>query len=108
MNLIINTILNFIIDAEILSNITNNNKLLGPILSSIIGLIPNCASSIAITELYLEGIISFGSCIAGLLSGSGLGVLILFKQNNNVKENITIVFVLVLFSIICGIILNFI
>ena len=104
--IIINILLNLIIDTDELSNFINNNKILSPILSSIIGLIPNCASSIVITELYLENIIPFGSCISGLLTGSGLGLLILFKQNKNLKENILILITLVVFSSICGIILN--
>lgn len=106
--LIINIILNIIIDREVLTSFINNNKILSPILSSIIGLIPNCASSVIITELYLENIIPFGSCISGLLTGSGMGLLILFKQNKNIKENIIILLTLVIFSSICGIILNLI
>ena len=106
--LVINIILNLIIDTESLSAFANNNKILSPILSSIIGLIPNCASSVVITELYLENILPFGSCISGLLTGSGLGLLILFKQNKNIKENILILIILVTFSSICGIIINYI
>ena len=84
---IVNILLNLIIDKESLSNFLNNNNILSPILSSIVGLIPNCASSVVITELYLQGIIPFGSCISGLLSGSGLGLLVLFKKNNkNFKQ----------------------
>ena len=105
--IIINIFLNFIIDTNSLSNFIANNKILSPILSSIVGLIPNCASSIVITKLYLENIISYGSCISGLLTGSGLGLLILFKQNKNIKENILILITLVVFSSICGIILNY-
>lgn len=104
---IINILLNLIIDKETLTIFVNNNKILSPIISSIIGLIPNCASSVVITELYLQEIIPFGSCIAGLLSGSGLGLLVLFKQNKNIKENILILLTLITFSSICGIILNF-
>lgn len=104
--LIINILLNFIVDKESLTTFLNNSNILSPILSSIVGLIPNCASSVIITELYLQEIIPFGSCISGLLSGSGLGLLILFKQNKNLKENIIILITLVLFSSICGIILN--
>ena len=105
---IITVILNFIIDKNTLISFVSNNKILTPILSSILGLIPNCASSIVITELYLEKIISFGSCISGLLSGSGLGLLVLFKQNKNLKENILILLTLIIFSSICGIIINYI
>ena len=86
----------------------NESKLLSPILSSLIGLIPNCASSVVITELYINEIIPFGSCISGLLSESGLGLLVLFKQNKNIKENIIILFTLIIFSSICGIIINYI
>lgn len=106
--LIVNILLNIIIDKEMLSTFINNNKILSPILSSIIGLIPNCASSIVITELYLEKIIPFGSCISGLLSGSGLGLLVLFKQNKNIKENILILLILIIISSLCGIIINYI
>lgn len=106
--LVVNILLNLIIDKEALTIFINNNKILSPLLSSIIGLIPNCASSIVITELYIQEVIPFGSCISGLLSGSGLGLLILFKQNKNIKENILILITLVLFSSICGIIINFI
>ena len=105
---IINTILNLFIDTEVLSKFANNNKILSPIITSFIGLIPNCASSIVITELYLENVLPFGSCISGLLTGSGLGLLVLFKQNKNLKENIIILFTLITFSSICGIILNYI
>lgn len=105
---LINIILNSIIDRELIANFAKNNMIFSPILTSLIGLIPNCASSIIITELYLEGVITFGSCISGLLCGSGVGILILFKQNKNLKENIFIMLTLIIFSSICGIIFNFI
>lgn len=106
--LITNILLNLVVDKEALTNFINNNQVLSPILSSLVGLIPNCASSVVITELYLQNVIPFGSCISGLLCGSGLGLLILFKQNKNLKENIIILLTLVAFSSICGIILNLI
>ena len=105
---IVNVLLNFIIDVDVLTNFISNNRILSPVITSIVGLIPNCASSVLITELYIENIISLGSCISGLLTGSGLGLLVLFKQNKNLKENILILVILVIFSSICGIILNFI
>ena len=87
-------------------NFTKNNKILSPIITALIGLIPNCAGSVIITELYLDRIITFGSCISGLLSSSGVGLLILFKQNKNIKENIMILLILLLISITYGIIFN--
>ena len=89
-------------------NYIKTNKILTPIITSIIGLIPNCASSIIITELYLSKVITFGSCISGLLSSSGVGLLVLFKQNKNLKENLLILLTLILISSICGIIFNLI
>ena len=103
---IINIILNTIIDESVLMNFTKNNKILSPIITALIGLIPNCAGSVVITELYLDRIITFGSCISGLLSSSGVGLLILFKQNKNIKENIMILLLLLLISITYGIIFN--
>ena len=102
----INLVLNSIIDRDLIANFAKNNMILSPILTSFIGLIPNCASSIIITELYLEKMITFGSCLSGLLCGSGVGILILFKQNRNIKENLLITFVLVVISSVCGIIFN--
>ncbi len=103
---IINIVLNFIIDKSNITNFIHSNKILTPIITSILGLIPNCASSIVITELYLQEIITFGSCISGLLAGSGVGLLILFRQNKNLKENLLILITLIIYSSICGIIFN--
>ena len=86
----------------------SGNKILTPIISSLIGLIPNCASSVIITRLYASDILSLGSCLAGLLSGSGVGLLILYKQNKNIKENIMITLLLILIASICGIAINLI
>lgn len=106
--LIFNILINLLIDKQWLMSFISDNKILSPIIMSLIGLIPNCASSVLITELYLSEIITLGSCISGLLCGSGLGILILFKQNKNIKENLLIVLTLILFSSICGIVLNYI
>lgn len=65
-----------------------------PVLSSavagLVGLIPNCAASVVITELFLQGVISTGAMLSGLLTGSGIGLLVLFRTNRNIKENIGI------------------
>lgn len=106
--LLINFTLNALINEDIIRHFASNNKILAPIITSIIGLIPNCASSVIITELYLDDIISLGSCLSGLLAGSGVGLLVLFKQNKNLKENITILVILILIASICGIIFNLI
>lgn len=105
---IITFILNMIDISSIANNLITNNKILSPIIFSIIGLIPNCATSVVITELYLNKVILFGTCISGLLSASGLGILVLFKENKNLKENILILLTLIFISMLVGTIINYI
>ena len=109
--LIINFILNMgmeYLGEEYLSKLFLKDSFFGPFVSSFVGLIPNCGASVMITELYLNEAISFGSCIAGLLTGSGVGLLLLFKVNHNLKENISIITTLYLIGVISGIIINII
>lgn len=68
---------------------------LGCVISALLGLIPNCAVSVALTELYLEGVISVQMMLCGLMTGAGSGLLVLFHSNKNIKENA--VFILLLF-----------
>lgn len=106
---IVTLILNILISKiseEMLSHIFLKKSLFAPLLASLIGLIPNCASSVVITEFYLNNIITLGTCISGLLTNSGLAILILFKTNKNIKENISILSILYFIGVISGIILN--
>jgi len=77
-----------------------------PLIAVLVGLIPNCAASVAITEVYLKGAITFGSAIAGLSASGGLGLLVLFKENKDRKETALIISLLVLISLTAGILLN--
>lgn len=104
---IINTLIYFIGEDNI-ANAIASVPFMGILVSSLFGLIPNCAGSVIITELYLSNLISFGSMIAGLLVGSGIGILVLFKSNKHVKENIKITTILYLIGVICGIVLDLI
>ena len=90
-NILISIIL-FYIGEDNLSNILLNKNIFTYFIASLIGLIPNCASSVIITELYLSNLITLGQLLAGLLPGSGLGILLLFKTNKNLKENLLILF----------------
>lgn len=79
-----------------------NGSVFQPMVAALIGLIPNCVASIAITELYLAGGIGFGSVVAGLCSSAGLGLLLLFKENKNFKENVLILLTLYCSSVVLG------
>lgn len=102
ISLILNLIIHFV-GEDTLSNLILNKPILGPIISALVGIIPNCASSVILTELYLSNVISLGSMIAGLLIGSGVGILVLFKVNTNLKENLKILGILYLISVVAGI-----
>jgi len=109
--LIISFVLNLIIHyvgEDNIAGLVLNVPVVGPLISSLVGLIPNCASSVILTQLYLENIISMGSMIAGLLVNSGIGILILFRVNKSKKENFTILGILYLVGAISGIILDLI
>ncbi len=95
-------ILFHIIGEESLRQLIYNRPFISQLLAGIVGLIPNCASSVVITQLYLEGILGFGSMMSGLLVGAGVGILVLFKINDNRKENFCIVGVLYAIGVICG------
>lgn len=84
------------------------DSVFAPFVSSLIGLIPNCGASVIITELYLSGVISFASCISGLLTGSGVALLVLFKVNKNKKDNVKILLTLYLIGAISGLLIEFI
>ena len=109
--LLITFVLNLIIHSigeDTLANFILNNKIVGPIIAGLIGLIPNCASSVIITQLYVENIISSAIMISGLLVNAGVGLLVLFRVNRNLKENIKITALLYAIGVISGIILELI
>lgn len=102
---IINVIVYFVGEETIASWILNK-PVIGPMITSLMGLIPNCAASVIITNMYLENVISLGSMIAGLLTGAGVGLAVLFKTNNRLKENLGIVILLYIIGAMSGIIIE--
>lgn len=102
---IINMIVYFI-GEENIANFLQANPVLAPVLASLIGLLPNCASSVILTQLYVQNVISVSTMIAGLLVGAGVGLAVLFKMNKKLKENIEIVVLLVVIGTLSGIILQ--
>lgn len=99
-------ILVYFVGEETIASWILNKPIIGPMISSLIGLIPNCAASVIITNMYLENVISLGSMIAGLLTGAGVGLAVLFKTNNKLKENIAIVGLLYAIGVISGILID--
>ena len=106
-NLVINFIV-FFVGEEQLAKILMNNNIFTYFIASLVGLIPNCVSSVVITELYLSNLISLGTMFAGLLTGSGLGILLLFKVNKNLKENISVLSIIYFVGVIVGILVDLI
>ncbi len=93
---------------ETISKIFMKDSIIGPFIASLIGLIPNCGSSVVLTELYLNNTISFASTISGLLTGSGVALLILFKVNKNISENIKILLSIYFIGVLVGVIFQII
>lgn len=91
-----------------LEKIFLKNNVFGSIITCLIGLIPNCASSVVLTELFLNNAITFGALIGGLLSGSGVALLVLLKENKDKKESIKIILSLYLIGTVSGIIIDII
>ena len=113
--LVINIIFGYIIEfgfngEENLSNFLSKNGMfvIQPLLAMLIGFIPNCASSVVLTELYLVGGLSFGALLAGLIVNAGLGLILLIKNNKRPKENAYIILTLVITSLIFGYLIHFI
>ena len=107
--LIISLILNIIIKIigeDALGSLISNKPILGALIAGLIGLIPNCASSVILTQLYLSGVLNIALMIGGLLVNAGVGLLVLFKVNHHPKQNIKIVITLYAIGTISAMILQ--
>ena len=107
--LLVNLVMELAIHAvgeEAISAILLNGSAFQPFLTALIGLIPNCAASVILTELFTAGSLTFGSCIAGLCAGAGMGVVVLFRTNRRVKENVFILAVLYAAAVMTGLLVN--
>lgn len=107
---VVTLILNFAITYSNISALTSYLQipLLGELLSALIGFIPNCSSSVILTQLYLENYINIGTLLSGSLVSSGVGILVLFRVNRRLKENILILTVLYICGILGGLFSHFI
>jgi len=91
---------------EVFAVFLSSHKFFQPFLAALIGLIPNCAASVLITDLYLQGFLTYGSAIAGLSASGGLGILVLFKEEKNKKNVFLIISLLLGISIFAGLIIE--
>lgn len=91
---------------EQLSAFLLGDTLLQPLVAAAVGLIPNCAASVILTQLYLEEAISFASVISGLCTGAGIGLVVLWKVNQDKRENFRVIAVLFAAAVSAGIILE--
>ena len=95
-----------ILGMERLSAILLGDTVFQPLIAAVIGFVPNCAASVILIQLYLSGAISFASVIAGLCTGTGVGLAVLCKVNSHKKENAKIAGLLFIFAVTAGIVLE--
>lgn len=108
--LLITILLNFVLavyaEHSVLHLLLGKVKVLEPVITAFVGLIPNCAVSIALTMLLIKGSISFGAVMSGLLSNAGLGILVLCRHNENYKDTLKIISILLCISIASGLLIQ--
>ena len=103
--MVISFVLNLIIaliGEETLAAVVLDKPILGLFVAALVGMIPNCASSVILTQLYLGGVLSAGALMAGLLSGSGVGFLVLLRVNDDKRENLQIFLILYAAGVAAG------
>ena len=95
-----------VIGKDALASLLTGAPIVGTVATAVIGLIPNCAASVAISEMYLEGLLTSGQLMSGLLVGAGVGILVLVRTNNKTKENVKVIGTLLLLGIAWGILID--
>ncbi len=106
---IITFVLTFLVEGlgeEAIAGLLTDRPVVGVFVAGIIGLIPNCAASVMITQLYLDGFLGAGQMMAGLLVGAGVGLLVLFRTNDHIRENVKIVGVLYCLGVFWGLVIE--
>lgn len=91
---------------DTISTFLLHGSMLQPFITAVIGFIPNCAASVLLTELYLNGALSFAAVISGLCTNAGMGLIVLFRVNKNLRENLSIAGLLYLTAAAAGMILS--
>lgn len=107
--LLFTLLLNFavaLLGHERLETLLLTDSIFQPFLAALFGFIPNCAASVLLTQLYLEGALQFGAVVSGLCTGAGAGLLVLFRENRNPKDNLKILGILYVAAVVPGVILQ--
>lgn len=107
VNFVLGTVILYVGEENVV-NFMQSVTWLQPLIVPLVGLIPNCASSVLITQLLLLNGISFGSAVAGLCVNAGIGMAVLFKENKNIKQNLTVVGIMYLSSVLIGYVITLI
>jgi uncharacterized membrane protein AbrB (regulator of aidB expression) len=95
-----------LIGEERLSTLPLQIPFVSHLLAAVIGLVPNCAASVVLCELYLGGALPLGAMLSGLLVGSGVGILVLFRTNHRAKENLFFVLALLGIGVLFGLLFD--
>ena len=95
-----------LVGEENIKSVVLDRPVLGSLLAALVGLIPNCASSVALTSLFVDGVLSSGALLSGLMVNAGIGLAILFRNNRPVKDSLRVVGILFGISVICGILID--
>ena len=107
--LIINLVLGFVMEfagKQTVEKLMMTDSWVQPVIAAFIGFIPNCAASAVLTKLYIGGVVSFGALIAGLCTGAGVGLMVLFRTNKNHKQNFAIMGILYVVAVASGLIIQ--
>ena len=105
VNLVLGLII-YRVGEDSISSLIVGGPYVQPLISAAIGLIPNCASSVIVTDTYINGFMTFGSCVAGLCANAGLGFVVLLKNTKKIKRNIALIVAVYAISVVAGIIIN--
>lgn len=102
-------LLNFLVvwlGQERLGTLLLHDSVFQPFAAALLGFLPNCAASVLLTQLYLEGTLGFGATVSGLCTGAGAGLLVLFRENRHVKDNLKILAILYAVAVVSGVLLQ--
>ena len=95
-----------LVGEETIQSVVLDRPVLGSFLAALVGLIPNCASSVALTSLFADGVLSSGALLSGLMVNAGVGLAILFRNNRPVRDSFRVVAILFGISVVCGVLID--